>query len=151
MSKDKRVCLINPLHKTYVRKQGYDVWHRYKDGYICNYCYSKLIKYPKITPEYRKKSNDKRRYKFYKEYDDKKVRFFNRFVNLGFKLRSGYCSRCTNNIYDKSCKRTHIHHWIYYIIFPWFCTEELCVSCHMKESRKLERLKTITIRNDNRK
>jgi hypothetical protein len=52
--------------------------------------------------------------------------------------RSGYCSWCPNNIYDKTCKRTLLHHSYYIRIFPWFGTVELCDRCHINEHTRIE-------------
>jgi hypothetical protein len=125
-SKNKKVCLIDSKHKTYIRKNGRAVWYIYKDGSICNACYCRLIGKPKITPEIKKE--------YRKKDSPKRLQFRDRRIYFNDKPRTGYCSWCPNNIHDKSCQRTSMHHWIYIIILPWFGTEEICNSCHMKET-----------------
>jgi hypothetical protein len=63
----------------------------------------------------------------------RKIRFKQRYIPLSWYTRTGYCSECPNNIFNKTCKQTHMHHDKgYFAIFPWFGTVELCVSCHNK-------------------
>lgn len=111
-------------------------WHPYKDGYICKKCYSRLITNPKKTKEYIKKYNDRKTKEQRKEDNAKTkpkfITYHKKQIYINFKTRTGYCSWCHNNIYDKSCKLTHMHHKEYYPIFVWFGTIEICVSCHSK-------------------
>lgn len=60
------------------------------------------------------------------------LNFLGKLIQLSFIPRVGYCSQCTNNIFDKSCKKTEIHHLFYVPCIPWACTIELCASCHAK-------------------
>jgi hypothetical protein len=43
---------------------------------------------------------------------------------------TGYCSRCSNNVYDGTAKSMAMDHLVYIIIFPWFGRVELCASRH---------------------
>jgi hypothetical protein len=88
-------------------------------GMLCHSCYEKYIRYPS------RKSDINRRF----------FRYGSSIQRLGYKRElTGYCSKCTNNLFDRTCRTTHMHHWVYIIIFPWFGREELCASCHAKET-----------------
>jgi len=50
--------------------------------------------------------------------------------------RTGYCSQCSNNVHNGTCKITNMHHRYYLRICPWFGRIELCASCHSKISAK---------------
>lgn len=41
----KRFCLICKSKETYIRKTKRPQWHKYKDGFICDLCYSKVYYY----------------------------------------------------------------------------------------------------------
>ena len=58
--------------------------------------------------------------------------FLGRLVTSTFRQITGYCSKCPNNIYDDTCKITHMHHYFYLSCMPWACREELCARCHAK-------------------
>jgi hypothetical protein len=58
------------------------------------------------------------------------MKFLGKNIFLGFRQQIGYCSKCPNNIYDGTCKSTHMHHYFYCIIMPWACRIELCAKCH---------------------
>ena len=90
---------------------------------LCHYCYGKIIKYPNERPQ---------RLEEYK----KLIRFGNlkRQIKGTFRQLTGYCSKCPKNIFDGSCKTTHMHHLFYIMIIPWFGRAELCASCHAKET-----------------
>ena len=55
-----------------------------------------------------------------------------RKVSFKRRVRTGYCSRCSNNIHDGSCKRTALHHIQYHDDDPLKDTIELCGACHLK-------------------
>ena len=38
-----RFCLLSG-DKTGIDKEGYERWHKYKDGFICNKCYMRYMK-----------------------------------------------------------------------------------------------------------
>ena len=74
---------------------------------------------------------------------ERTITFLNKPIILNWKLRKGYCSNCPKNIYDKTCKYTQLHHWLYVPIMPWACTEEFCSRCHLDISLKLGQRKSI--------
>lgn len=117
-------------------------WFHYQVGYICMNHYAKLITRPKIPKSYYKKykkspeENKIKNMKYNKIYHPRRFVFKNKSLSLNSNPRKGYCSWCPNNIHDGSCKLTHMHHIQYYIIFPWFATVEICVSCHAYETWK---------------
>lgn len=67
--------------------------------------------------------------------------FLKKITVLTFAPKKGFCSWCTKNIFDKSCKRTHIHHYFYLPIMTWACTIEICARCHGIESWRLRKEK----------
>lgn len=122
--KDKKVCLIDSNHKTYhEKKRNAYQWYRYENGWICLNCRNKLIANPKWHPI----TNPKR------------ISFKGRDRMIKINPRTGYCSNCSNNVYDKSCKRTAIHHIKYHDHDILKDIIELCISCHMKEHARLRR------------
>lgn len=94
-------------------------WARDKKGNLV--CYKHFLKYVKkrIRPRYHNK-----------KWQSRRIVFLGKRIHLSFDIRTGYCSLCTNNVFDKSIKRTNMHHWFYLPIMPWACTEEICVPCH---------------------
>lgn len=58
--------------------------------------------------------------------------------------RKGYCSQCTNNIHDKSSKKTDLHHEFYITCMPWLGAIELCPSCHRRAHKGIKIHKPIT-------
>lgn len=142
-----RECLNCFSNETLTRSNGSEVWLRHDDGFICHTCYNKLISNPKRTKEYIKKYNDKRTPEYNKKYNDRKtpeqiknnndkrimLRFGGKQILLNENPRTGYCSICRNNIFDGSCKITHIHHLEYHDGSPLKDTVELCPSCHRKQ------------------
>ena len=104
-------------YKTWTDSNGKQKWHpRENDKWLCHKCYNKLELNPRQNP--------------------KKYRYRNRRLLGWFKQKTGYCSKCTNNIYDRTTSHTQMHHIFYFIIFPWAFREELCMSCHTKETWK---------------
>lgn len=107
-------------------KEWKEHWYNYKDTSLCSLHYSKLI-------------NNKREYRtkeYRKKYNDRLLNFLGKRIMLSFKIRTGFCSLCYNNIFDKSCFTTHTHHWFYLPIMPWACSEERCPACHGVETVK---------------
>ena len=140
----KKICHICGSTKTKLNKKGSENWfHTYgKDKPMCQTCYSRLIEAPKRRArlEYTEKHKA-----YHREYDRRKLRFIGHGQQVGtFRKLTGYCSTCTNNIYDGTCKITNMHHWVYIIICPWFGTEERCVSCHCKTKERGYRGRFIT-------
>jgi hypothetical protein len=100
-----------------------------KDRPLCHTCAKRLI----YSPKYREKLH---KTKHYKEYTAARGRRYMRYgrktLCMSFRQLSGYCSKCSNNIFDGSCKKTDMHHLFYIIIVPWFGRIELCSTCHIK-------------------
>lgn len=115
-----KVCLIDSIHKTYIDKYNHQHWYRYKDGWVCSRCRNKLIANPKWHPI----TNSRR------------LKFKDKQVYIQSNPKTGYCSYCTNNIHNGSCKKTDIHHIQYHEDDPLKNTIELCVSCHNKIRRE---------------
>lgn len=124
--KNKKVCLINSNHKTYIAKNGVAQWYRYKNGFICLNCRNKIISNPKRL-----------------NFKDKKV-------VIKKKFRIGVCSWCNkkkgDNYINKygeiaKIKRIGMHHIQYHENDPLRDTLELCQSCHNRETWRLWRLK----------
>lgn len=109
--------------------------HKTKTGKICYNHYQYLYSHPKVTASgFWKRYNKKRRYGKKRDDYDKRIMFLGIFIYLSWNIRKGYCSYCSNNIFDKSCIRTNIHHLFYVRIMPWACTVELCPKCHINET-----------------
>ena len=124
------ICYSCDGTKTSVNKYGRPNWVINEDcnakliGFLCHPCYSKYIQYPRVRPQ--------RLEKYHRLY-----RYGSKKQLLGNKRQlTGQCSKCPNNTRDGSCKTTHMHHWVYIILFPWYGREELCASCHAKETWK---------------
>jgi hypothetical protein len=113
-------------------------WHPYQDGYLCKTHYSKLVGYKKRTAEQRKKYNDK--------YNIRKIKFIDRQIIVSKNPKSGFCSWCSNNIYDGSCKVTNMHHVEYDKNNVLANTIEICASCHAYETTRLRMLKKRMVR-----
>lgn len=133
----KHICAIcRATYSAGRKKQTYQRWYDCpielsqgsRDAKICNKCYFKFI------------YNDKRDRRDYQKWiKTRTISFKHLRLILTFKIRSGYCSKCSNNIFDETCKRTHSHHAQgYYIIFPWYGVIELCPSCHKKHEKNKE-------------
>lgn len=125
---DKKVCLIDSSHETYCDKKGYIHWYRYKTGWICSRCHNKLVTNPKFHPIYNP------------IFRSRCLLFKGKHILLEKNPRTGYCSWCTNNIYDGSCKRTSIHHVEYDDKNILANTIEICNSCHAYETNRLKTL-----------
>ena len=119
-------------------------WRKFNDKFICSKHYSRLISNPKRVYEDRKEKQ--REYnKIHNPitnpiYSKRDLTYKDRRIQLKENPRKGYCTWCSNNIHDKSCKRTGMHHIVYVPIFVWFATIELCASCHSKETQRLLKL-----------
>src|SRR5262245_53540311 len=126
---------------TYITKDGKHQWFKKDEKLYCKKCYNNLFTNPKwnpitrISPRYaetRTKSN--------KTFTPRHYLYAKRCIVGWARLLTGYCSRCTNNIYDGTCKKTDMHHLFYIVIFPWFGRQELCAACHVKEGRRVHLL-----------
>lgn len=133
-----RECYSCGSIKTYVKKNGLSSWYRNRpfEQWLCENCNNKFVKHPKWHPISNPISNKK----WNPINNARRIWFRDRKIKLGYSIRKGYCSRCSNNIYDKTCKSTHMHHWIYIRIFPWFGTEELCANCHQNIPKKIKKI-----------
>ena len=121
---DKRICFNCRSDNTWKTKDGYQHWY-HKDGeWYCNRCNNYLFKNPRYHP-----ITNPTRHRFW---------YHKRQIFSTFKWLTGYCSWCANNVYDMTCKRTQMHHWVYVTCLPWFGRIELCSSCHGKTTRKQE-------------
>jgi hypothetical protein len=141
--------------ETFDGKKWKNTWQKYKDGVVCKRHANKYIWNPQRSKEYIKKYNDRRPPGRQKVYNDKysvmQLTFGdNHHVQVSFQIRKGQCQQCGKKIGDRyinckgrvdTIKRTHTHHLEYYIIFPWFATTELCISCHSKETQRERRIK----------
>jgi hypothetical protein len=117
-----RICYSCGTNKTRLNGEGRPSWilNLPTKLILCQDCYYKIVR----NPIFKSQGGYKRYY-----------RFGSTIQLLANKRElTGYCSKCSNNIHDKSCRVTHMHHWIYIIIFTWFGREELCASCHAKET-----------------
>jgi hypothetical protein len=97
------------------RKEHPEVWQRFLDNH----------------PNYKKLQDKKLR----PVYNKKRVRFKGKQIFTKLMPRTGYCSKCSNNIFDGSCKITVIHHIQYHDDDILKDTVELCVSCHIRGHR----------------
>ena len=120
----KRVCYGCGSNKTRIHPdQNYPMWYLNHDddnNMLCDICYRRFFENP---PKAAKQSI----------LNKTRITFKDIRIVMGVNLRTGYCSKCTNNIYNRTCKNTVLHHAIdYIIILPWFGTQELCRKCHMR-------------------
>ena len=131
-----RKCFyFNDCHveETYNGEKWKEKWAHYQGNIICESHYTKLIRLPRRQkiPNYNKKWN----IKAHKIHGPKRIRFLGKRVELTFNPRTGYCSLCSNNVHDGSCKKTDRHHYFYVPIMMWACTEERCSSCHHRKDK----------------
>lgn len=159
-SGNKKVCIIDPTHKTYIHKKyGTERWFKYKDGYICKKCYQRLINNPRRTKEYIKKYNDRRDKDFWRKHpktpeqnqywNSFRVKFKDKILRAKEPIIRDKCDWCGNKKGDQyinckgeiaTVKYIHKHHLKYHEDEPTKDTINLCASCHMKETRRLEKL-----------
>ncbi len=116
-------------------------WRHYKDGWICNIHNKRLIQGERRKTRdtdkiWRSKRTKESRRKEGQGRTARTIYYKTKSITLSFILKTGYCSLCPNNIYDWSCKKTHMHHEYYFPIFIWYGAKELCVSCHGIETGK---------------
>lgn len=104
-------------------------WYKHKDGFICRKHFRKFIGNQKFPKEY------------WKKYYERDILFLGKKIRLSWVIRKGFCSWCPNNIFDKSCSQTQMHHYFYIPIMVWICCEEICAQCHTTESRRLKKIK----------
>lgn len=122
-----RSCYACGSEETNLNCKGSSMWHLNHDmdsNVLCNRCYCRYI-YSRTVGH--------REYN--KEYFKTMIRFKDKRIPIGYNPRKGMCSKCGKDINTGEINVTHMHHWVYIIIFPWFGTEELCVKCHKQESK----------------
>lgn len=124
---DKRICFACGSSKTRIQKHGAVQWRRPIDWFVplwfCDTCRARYFHGPEMHRKWDKIHHVRYGARAYK-FGAKKT-----FIGWGLQ-RTGFCLKCSNNIHDGSCKRTHMHHVYYLRICPWFGREELCVRCH---------------------
>jgi hypothetical protein len=112
----------------------------YKDDYLCHKCYCKIVANPKITPEKRRIHHQK--------YGPRRITYQNCRVYLSQNFRTGQCNHCHKKIGDEYInsrgkmaiiRKTDLHHLEYHDDDITQDTLELCVSCHIKETRRLKK------------
>lgn len=121
---NERVCIFCKKNWTH------DSWYNYENQPVCQICYYREIHYSKYGKERDAKRHPRR------------VTFKGKRIYSKEKPRTGYCSHCPNNIFDKSCRRTSMHHLKYNEKDVLENTIELCNSCHAYETWK-ERRKNV--------
>jgi hypothetical protein len=110
----------------------YQRWHNIDGKCHCWRCWKRLIQYHRYDKKYDREVRQKKR-----------VTFQGKRIRLRFKPRNGYCSWCSNNIYDGTAGRTSKHHYFYIPIMVWACTEEICNTCHINETRRIRNQKRL--------
>lgn len=122
-------------------------WRNHKNGWICNRCYCKHVKHLKnkeqenqYCKEYYNKNKEyfkeyfaKRTKEYVKNNNSKRLKYKDKQIRIKQNIKTGYCSRCSNNIYDGSCNLTSLHHIRYNDDDPLKHTIELCNPCHRKQ------------------
>ena len=128
-------CYNCNTYQTYIRPDSGRPRWSYKLGLdkpLCFTCYQFLFTNGRYPERYRQKKRVHSR-----------LRKGFRYAFLGKNIRgtmrlSGYCSQCPNNVFDNSCKKTDMHHWIYITCLPWFGRIELCNKCHRNKHRGMD-------------
>lgn len=114
-----KVCTCCDSVETYIRPNGLEQW--YNDGNggrLCHKCYKKNIEYP--------------------DRGYRRLRFKDRRIVLDVALRIGVCNWC-RAVVPFDCKLTHMHHERYNPDNPKEGTIEVCITCHHKETHRLQR------------
>ena len=135
------ICIKCGSETTYIKKNGTEIWHKYKNGWMCHKCRHTTIDNPKRTYEYLKKYSDKNNVRI--------LIFKNKHLYLKTKPRKGKCELCGKKVGEEYInskgkivimKQTNIHHIQYHDNDPLKDTVELCVSCHNIETTRLEKI-----------
>lgn len=142
----RRCLYFNECHKEEIHNglKWKELWCKYKEVWICNKHYNKLIGCPKRPKGYNKKYNRNKTPEERKKLNIRKIRFFNKSVFLSRKARKGICEWCGKKEGDKFIKTnkkigivtTDTHHYFYLTIMKWACTVEICKSCHSSHHNK---------------
>jgi hypothetical protein len=141
-----RICYACGRTKTTKTKKGFENWflNLPTELVLCDRCYCryfKIIRKTKGKWHWGKYgydlTGDQRKEAYHKRWlpitNKCIIQFKSRSIFLGWNPRKGMCAKCNNK------RRTSMHHLAYYIIFPWFATIELCMSCHTSEEWRLGR------------
>jgi hypothetical protein len=131
----QRHCSVCWSFETY-RTKGKQQWYTKDNITYCKKCYNKRF----TNPRWNRIANSKypiTKAESNRRYNPRHYKYARKYLVGWARQLTGYCSRCVNNVYDESCKLTSMHHWVYIVIFPWFGREELCNSCHQKETWRL--------------
>ena len=127
----KRICYACGSDKSNYAKgrngKPYQKWFLNKPTtlVICSLCYANIFIQQKLLQKY---------------YRKRRITFRGKRIYLSHHARTGICSICHKSVDNGEIRKTHSHHWVYIIIFPWFGREERCISCHSKESWKLKQI-----------
>jgi hypothetical protein len=105
-----------------------------RDKPLCRTCAKRLI----YSPLHRKRLHQTQHYKEYTAARGRRyIRYAGKTLCLSFRELTGFCSQCPNNIHDRSCKKTDMHHALgYFATLPWFGRVELCTKCHNRTKPK---------------
>jgi hypothetical protein len=98
----------------------------------------------------RKRGETEHRKKQMRRFSTSKIQFFGRSIYLGWNPKKNICSNCKRSVESGEIKLTSMHHLEYCIIFPWFGTIELCMTCHYSEHRDKHKHRNRRSRNLNR-
>ena len=112
------------------------MWYKYKEGFLCSNCHSKLISNKNRNPETVKKWNTINN----KKWHPRRLLFKGKSITLKENPRQGICQQC-KRVIGNGIKRTNIHHIEYHDNNPLKDTIELCPSCHNKQHIKRRGIK----------
>jgi hypothetical protein len=125
-----RECFSCKTTKTYVAKNRKNTqnwssihWILGMRIWFCARCYGRYISKPRRLLSLRKGDQNRIYYKGLRPRQSEIP-------------RTGHCSICLNNIYDGTCRRTHVHHRQYHDDNIMHDTIELCPACHKRQHIK---------------
>lgn len=137
---EERVCYACNSPTTSINKEGYKRWYRHNDDWLCHKCYFRIVANPIYTPIHNPRTHRK--------YGPRRITYQNCRVYLSQNFRTGQCNHCHKKIGDEyinsrgklaTIKKTDMHHIEYHDDDLLQDTIELCVSCHVKETRRLKK------------
>ena len=131
-----RVCSVCGSKTTRIEShtgKSYQRWHNIDGKCHCWKCWKRIIQYHRYDKIWDKKNRH-----------DISLHFLGKKRRVKHSKKTGYCSWCPNNIHDGTCKRTSKHHYFYMPIMIWACTEEICNSCHINETRRIWKKKGLS-------
>jgi hypothetical protein len=127
-----RECYSCGSGATYVGKTRIGTYCEYwflngiENQYLCSRCYAKYIHNP--NPK-----NKERRHKWLRERNCRRIVYHGKPILLDKVPRTGFCTICTRNTHDKSCKTTQMFHFgKYEYNNPLENCLELCYRCKME-------------------